>query len=315
MKYHKAAVGGTFDHFHAGHKQLLRSAMQVADSMIIGITTPQLFQGKPLASIIEPLKMRKLNVQNFIQQTQYSSVQFIKLSDPFGPTLYDQEIDILVVSELTMPGAIALNQKRQQTHLPALPVITTPMVRDEVGQYISSTQIRRGRINRQGKVYAKLFDQDIIFSSEQRNYLKKTQGPIVARPQFPQALKRILIGDVVTQFFLDHHEEFDYAIVDGQSRRQVLPVSYPQEQLLSLPNPAGQINHLLAQKIIELSATLPPNSVIRCHGEEDLLAFVPILTEPLESLVFYGQPDKGLVMIRVTEAEKDRFAHFINPQF
>jgi cytidyltransferase-like protein len=177
MNYSKAAVGGTFDHFHAGHKQLLNTAFDAAETVVIGITHPALSKNKPMAHLIEPYQQRLDSLNSFLHQNQYSQrSEVIELTDPFGPTVTDPKIDALIVSQMTQRGAELVNQQRIERQLHPLPVIITPMVSDEAGEHISSTEIRLGKITRDGKVFNTLFDQDIFFSKQQLDTLKLPTG-------------------------------------------------------------------------------------------------------------------------------------------
>ena len=51
---------------------------------------------------------------------------------------------------------------------------------------------------------------------------------------------------------------------------------------------------------------------VEVKGEEDLLGFPAVLFMPLGSLVLYGQPQEGVVMIKVTEAAKNKLVRFIH---
>jgi hypothetical protein len=46
------------------------------------------------------------------------------------------------------------------------------------------------------------------------------------------------------------------------------------------------------------------SDLIEVDGEEDLLAIVAVQTSPIGSLVVYGQPNVGIVLVRVSETKK-----------
>lgn len=315
--YFKAAVGGTFDHFHAGHQQLLTTAFAVADKVAIGITLPQLTEHKTFSNLIEPYQNRENNVLQFLDQAHFSGrYEIFPLSDACGPTLTDPAIDVIVVSEVTAAGAEMVNRQRSNHSLPPLPIVTTPMVADAVGEHISSTNIRQGKITRLGQVFDKLFDQDIVFSKTQLQQLKSLQGTIIVPTQnFPPYVPVFLVGDMVTKYFQDHKLPFSFAIVDGRSQRQPVSFTLPLSQPLPIHNQPGTISSQAAHTLIEHFRHDQPGTIYQISGEEDLLVFVPCLTQPLNSVVLYGQPEGGIVMITLTEAEKIRLAQIIDPQF
>jgi len=44
--------------------------------------------------------------------------------------------------------------------------------------------------------------------------------------------------------------------------------------------------------------------LVHIKGEEDLLTLPAVLFAPLDSVVCYGQPGKGMVLVKVTEEKK-----------
>jgi hypothetical protein len=46
-------------------------------------------------------------------------------------------------------------------------------------------------------------------------------------------------------------------------------------------------------------------------GEEDLLALVAVLYAPEKSLVVYGQPNEGMVVVEVTKEKKTETCKFL----
>jgi uncharacterized protein (UPF0218 family) len=46
--------------------------------------------------------------------------------------------------------------------------------------------------------------------------------------------------------------------------------------------------------------------ILKIIGEEDLAVLPLILAAPLDTIIYYGQPNKGLVKILVSEENKER---------
>lgn len=322
MNYSKAAVGGTFDHFHLGHQELLKTASHTASQLVIGITDQNLIQTKTDAHLIEQYQHRYQSVASWLNQNNLeSTATIVKLIDPFGPTLTDPSIDSLVVSSVTKVGANQLNQVRVDKNLIPLPVIITPMVLDETDDYISSTKIRQGLITRNGRVTQKLFDHDYVFSDTQLAELSHPQGQVFQPESLISNSKQFtnsnvyLVGDMVTQFFQSQNLNFSTAIIDGQTKRTPLKTPLKPSMVLAGHNSPGTINHQLAQELISHLDKDNTQTIYQIDGEEDLLAFIPSLTRPLGSLVLYGQPDGGIVMITLTEEVKLRFGRILDPSF
>ena len=98
-KYKKVAVGGTFDKFHDGHKKLLSTAFEIGDHIEIGVTSNE-FGG--LKGDIDSCKERMQNLKSFFSDK--SNFHVVSLDDPYGTTIYDEDIEAIVVSEIERIG-------------------------------------------------------------------------------------------------------------------------------------------------------------------------------------------------------------------
>ena len=102
------------------------------------------------------------------------------------------------------------------------------------------------------------------------------------------------------------------AIVDLKTKRQ--PV-FPDLKSLGLkpgltaPNPAGTVNRRAVKQL--LSCLNQKLCSLLIDGEEDLLVLPAVLLAPLRTTVFYGQPDRGLVKIIVSETTKSKALKFL----
>lgn len=319
--YQKAALGGTFDRLHVGHEQLLRTALERAEHIIVGVTSDALVTEKTLSHLIEPFPVRYQAVKSWLaNHASVDRYEVIQLHDIYGPTLFNPTINAVVVTSQTRSGGDAVNTKRQELELSPLPIIEAEMIQDEDNNYVSSTRIRQGEINRQGKIYANLFRRDITFTQRQLHQLREIQGHILHENDIhPEFLKHYtavsVVGDVVYATFAQSHLSFDYAIIDGKTKRST-SLNLPKKfHSLVNPNPPGSITASIAEEILNQIHKNIPESIYMVSGEEDLLAFIPLLTLPLKSVVFYGQPDVGIVMIEVNEATKTHYAKYLDPSF
>lgn len=151
--FKKIALGGTFDSFHIGHERLLDLAFSISDKVLIGVTSDpfakQLRKMHEIASFEERVNYVKEYITKKWPDRNY---EIVKLEDPYGPTITDMELEALVVSEETINGGIKINELRCKNNLPPLTILVVDMVLAEDGLPISSTRIRRGIINREGKL-------------------------------------------------------------------------------------------------------------------------------------------------------------------
>ena len=144
-RYNKVAVGGTFDKFHDGHKKLLSTAFEIGDEIEIGVTSDA-FGG--LKGDIDSCKVRMANLKTFFSDK--SNFVVVPLEDPYGTTIYDGDIDAIVVSEETEPTAVEINEIRVSKGMKPLDIVVVSFVLAYDGNPISSTRIRRGEINQKG---------------------------------------------------------------------------------------------------------------------------------------------------------------------
>ncbi|PPR01091.1 hypothetical protein CVT26_015997 [Gymnopilus dilepis] len=144
--YPVTALGGTFDHLHSGHKILLSMAAYITcRKLIVGITgalrgftsfvhsvlihliTPcsttddALLQSKANKHILEPLPVRTHKVRQFLHFFKPEiEADIVPITDVYGPTGWDPDIQALVVSKETLGGAEAIAKHRQSKSLPPL---------------------------------------------------------------------------------------------------------------------------------------------------------------------------------------------------
>lgn len=112
------------------------------------------------------------------------------------------------------------------------------------------------------------------------------------------------VGDATTERLVSLGIIPDIAVIDGIERRSTrrLPASYPAAEL-RCSNPAGSITSEAEETLRAAISGSHPSRVI-VTGEEDLLALPLFHLLPLGSVVLYGQPLQGLVLVRITLAKK-----------
>ncbi|KAI5296845.1 hypothetical protein KEM55_005501 [Ascosphaera atra] len=190
---YKVAIGGTFDHLHIGHKLLLSALALVTDpapvnmetyrKLTVGITGDELLKNKKYAEALEPWDRRWKAFWDYLESTidfrpmrpgdkrdvtwpgsqgprtvtvralHDLFIEFVELSDPFGPTITDEAITALVVSGETRAGGKAINDKRREKGWRELDVFeidvldlsgeNTDASQENFASKISSTEIRR----------------------------------------------------------------------------------------------------------------------------------------------------------------------------
>ncbi len=322
-QFSHAALGGTFDHFHNGHKRMIDFAFHVAHKVSIGITKEAL-NDKPFKDNIEPFEIRKEHIISYINNNHDGKeVELFTLTDIYGTTLEDKTIDAIVVTRETKPNALKINQQRLKNRLPALKIVTVPFVKGEDKKIIRSQRIRGGDIDRNGKSYYHLFNKQraLTLPPRLRELLRRPLGIIIEGEQMynrftaekvikwierNKPYKVITVGDVVTNSLLENKYIPDLQIIDLRTQRKVIQ----KEDQLNKPsykNPAGTIQRSAAKVLYKKLNTIiesKQKEKIVIQGEEDLLALPAMLLAPLNSVVIYGQTDMGVIIVPVTEALK-----------
>lgn len=137
------AVGGTFDGLHKGHRELIERAFAEGDKVIVGITSNEMLDKKAA-----DFDTRKKHLQDFLGNRDY---EIVKLTDPLGPAAWGKSISVIVVSVETLATAERINDDRGQRGIDLLKIIVIPMVLAGDGMPISSSRIRTGEIDPEGR--------------------------------------------------------------------------------------------------------------------------------------------------------------------
>jgi len=144
-RFSKAALGGTFDLFHDGHKYFLESALRMADRLVIGLTTDE-FASYHKSHPVEPYDLRMERLTRFLEERgALMRAEIVPLSDPYGPTAWDGSIEALIVTADNRERAGEINALRALRGLRALEAVEIPLKLGEDGVPISSARIRGGR--------------------------------------------------------------------------------------------------------------------------------------------------------------------------
>jgi len=123
--------------------------------------------------------------------------------------------------------------------------------------------------------------------------------------------RMISVGDVVSRNMLRHGIVPQLMIVDNKiMRATVEPFETQAKKKMSVVNPPGTltaetwtvVDNALKQKELVL---------IVVDGEEDLLTLVAVLRLPKGSLVVYGQPRKGIVVVKVDKIIKQKVSQIV----
>jgi len=143
-----------------------------------------------------------------------------------------------------------------------------------------------------------------------RDQLKNPLGNLISDndPNKENIIKKIsvesiiiTVGDRTTENILQLGLKPQIQIIDGLEKRseRAVPVDDTISTILSCKNPPGEITEESIQIIKKAFSSEPPVRII-VDGEEDLLVIPTCILAPENSVVMYGQPNEGLVIVQIT---------------
>lgn len=326
-QFNNIALGGTFDRFHKGHRHFLQNAFTLSRQLTIGITSSDLAEKIHKNSQLQSFNERKRQVLEFLKKSSFlKRSKLITLEDPSGPTATDSSFQALLVTKNTLQGARAVNRKRRDNGLFPLKIIVYPLVKTADGQGLSSQRIREGEINREGVIFHRELTAvtPLSLPRQLRPTFREPFGTVIPADskKIDEGMRKALelikgkrlnpiicVGDVVTHSILKFEKVPKLSIVDLRVQRKIRykqvseigPIAHLRRY--RIVNPAGTVTKKLSRCIRD-SLQKDSKSVIQVKGEEDLAVLPCVLLAALDSVVFYGHFQQGLIVIEVTEEKK-----------
>lgn len=148
-----------------------------------------------------------------------------------------------------------------------------------------------------------------------RSGLKKPLGVLIpdyevtrsnVSSRIPKDAFVITVGDATTEKMISFGLSPSLQIVDSLEKRSKrdLPGGYVKT-ILECTNPAAEITEQSIGTIRQALSMAPPVRII-VTGEEDLLVLPVAVYAPDNSVILYGQPNEGLVLVQVTEEVRNK---------
>jgi len=157
-----------------------------------------------------------------------------------------------------------------------------------------------------------------------RNELKKPQGLLIEGPfkDTMKNLKKIInkekpstiisVGDIVSKQMIKHGLFPNVLIVDNKTmRKPIPPVVVETDQTFYAINPPGTITKE-AWDVIKQAMEHVGRTKVIIEGEEDLLTLVTVISAPEHSIVIYGQPEKGIVVVKVNKETREKMRRIVD---
>ena len=153
---------------------------------------------------------------------------------------------------------------------------------------------------------------DLKLPEELKPELRKPMGEILTGRELAERIKRlrptrvVAVGDHVYRSLVELSITPDVAVLDGRVMRA--QVGYPDlgdRTIFRVRNPRGMITREAWEAVAEALSS-PGKAAVLVEGEEDLLAIPAVIHAPDGSVVVYGQPGEGAVVMIVGEDLKRR---------
>lgn len=334
MKFRHGVVAGTFDHLHKGHQALLVTALSHSKKMSVGLTQESLAAKKSLPALVQDHQQRKTQLDKFLDSEK---AVIFPLLNSLGNAGDSKEYDAIFASTETKGNVVKINRLRVKKGLKPLYEIIIDPITSSDQQRLSSTRIRQGLVNRQGLAFRQVLPlrQKLTLPSFERRHLKNPfdlliQGSANHLGWAGLKIKKMLdkqkpfmtiaVGDIAVMSLIQQGLVPSLSVIDLKTKREVFASTPKQLGLKSAVgyqavNPAGSITPELIDSLLlsfnQLVISPESHLTLMVKGEEDLTVLPAVLLAPLTSAIVYGQPDQGLVYIKVTEKTKAKAVKLI----
>lgn len=122
----------------------------------------------------------------------------------------------------------------------------------------------------------------------------------------------IAVGDKVSETLAAINPRSGIYIYDGVTKRVKIPFpKIPAVRCMDVENPAGTLTDE-AMRVVREALRSEGTVYISVRGEEDLLTLAAVAYAPLKALVIYGQPDEGVVVVKVNRRVKSQVKKLID---
>ena len=122
----------------------------------------------------------------------------------------------------------------------------------------------------------------------------------------------ITVGDATTEKMIKFGFDVSLQIVDSLEKRNKRDLPEGKvKTILACKNPAAEITEESVSVIRKAFGMTPPVRIV-VDGEEDLLVLPVAVYAPDNSIILYGQPNEGLVIVQVTEEVRNKASFIMN---
>lgn len=305
--YHHVFAAGTFEGMHAGHVAFLSAAFEAGERVTVGLTSDRFVQAYKSDRTYLPYAERETSLVEWLgAHGVVDRATVISIDDPYEPAVSARDVDAIMVTRDTADRAAEINARRRQAGAPALVVVNVPLVAAQDRQQISATRIAAGEIDAAGR---------LTLPERLRQQLAKPIGRLLTGDHIGTSIEAhrngtvMTVGDITTKMFLTAGVVPNLAIVDFQVARKPfrdLDAEFTKRNLYRVHVGSGP--GFIAQEALTLirkwAMHQDGHEALVVDGEEDLLTIPAIAYGPVGAVVYYGQPNEGLVEVEITREKQ-----------
>ena len=156
-------------------------------------------------------------------------------------------------------------------------------------------------------------DPLLTLPADLRGAFKDPLGPVETDPERVLADVTgplVAVGDIVTYHFELVGRTPDVAVVDGRTKREAVDrevsEAIQEDRTVEVANPPATLTADLCAALRDAVADARPTTIV-VDGEEDLATLPAVVAAPDGASVVYGQPDEGMVHVRVDAETRAQF--------
>jgi len=131
----------------------------------------------------------------------------------------------------------------------------------------------------------------------------------ILREEKPPSI--VSVGDTVSKNLVGKKIFPNLLIIDNKVMRTAIkPALLPADKEMQIKNPPGTITKEALNAVQEAFKTNCRVKIV-VDGEEDLLTLAAVFYAPENSIIVYGQPHEGIVVVKVTQEKKAEAAEIL----
>ncbi|RLI99670.1 MAG: hypothetical protein DRP03_02875 [Candidatus Aenigmatarchaeota archaeon] len=161
------------------------------------------------------------------------------------------------------------------------------------------------------RLYVNCTKKDIVIKEKHKAMLRKPFGRVIKDIKVIKGVvknnnKKMLIsvGDVTSSTLVDNAIFPNIIIIDNMVKRKAFnkKIEYGS-YVINANNPRGRITPSLWKSVLR-AINIGNDVKVKVNGEEDMAVIPCAIFAPNGSIILYGQPDNGMVMVNVDEKKK-----------